>query len=317
MYGKFFSHWVLAFCCFACVAFAQDRQQEQAPRRAKLPTFERGLTTQFFFDDVFTKLVGPRPASPGGIVVATPAGGGAPAARTGGSSYAWARLISATTIEDEVKSIKLRVDQCVTTPGDFARRGYKQARREFSILAMLFAIINDYDDEVRWKRDAAVARNAFSRLASNAKAGGNSNVYQEAKSRQEDLGGLLRGSGLQGQATQPENVWENLVDRAPLMQRLESGFDEGLSRWTSSEAEFSRHIEAVLREAEIIAAISEVLTREGMEDGDDEDYAGFVKRMQRAASEIAAAVKTSSASQARQAAGEIRKACSECHELYR
>ena len=309
---------VVAWCLVAFVAVAPSQQKSKPARRAKLPTFEGTLTTQFFFDNVFTKLVGKRPANPSAVVATTPAPSGrTPSPNAGGTSYSWAKLISSGTIEDEVKAIKLSVDKGVTTPSDFAGRGYKIARREFSLLAMLFGIIHDYDDDVRWKSDSAVARDRFARSASNAKAGGNSNVYKEAQMRQEDLGRLLRGSGLEGQAERPENVWSELADRALLMQRLEIGFNGRLSGWTSGQNEFSRNREEVLHEAEIIAAISEVLSREGMEDGDDEDYVVFVKRMQAAAADVAEAVRLDSPNQARQAAGEINKACSECHELYR
>ena len=248
-------------CCLVASAGAQDRNKPKQTKRAKLPTFEGALTTQFFFDNVFAKLIGKRPATLS-IVVAT---GVAPSAGTpnqvaGKGSYPWAKIISSGTIEDEVKAIKLAVDKNVTTPSDFAGLGYKAVRREFSMLAMLFGIINDYDGEVRWKNDSVVARDLFARSASNAKAGGNSNVFKEAQMRRDDLGRLLRGSGLNGQPRQPENTWVELVDRTLLMQRLEIGFNERLTSWTSSRSEFSKNHDGVLHEAEIIAAIGKVLT---------------------------------------------------------
>ena len=47
------------------------------------------------------------------------------------------------------------------------------------------------------------------------------------------------------------------------------------------------------------------------------DYVGFVKRMQKGAQDVVAAVKLNNADQARAGMGEITQACSECHELYR
>ena len=72
-----------------------------------------------------------------------------------------------------------------------------------------------------------------------------------------------------------------------------------------------------MHEAEIIAAIAETLTREGMEDGDDESYAGFANLMKRSALDAVAAVKSNNAEQARKATGEIAKACSDCHDNFR
>ena len=54
-----------------------------------------------------------------------------------------------------------------------------------------------------------------------------------------------------------------------------------------------------------------------MEDAGDDSYDGFANRMKEAAREIVEALKLDSHEQAQQAVGEIRKACSECHENYR
>ena len=70
-------------------------------------------------------------------------------------------------------------------------------------------------------------------------------------------------------------------------------------------------------EAEIVAAIAEVLIQDGMLDGDDEDYAAFCKQLLNAAAEVAAAVRLSDSEQARQAVGRVTKSCSDCHEIYR
>ena len=242
----------------------------------------------------------------------TPGGGEAAVAQ----SYAWSKIISASSIEDEVKAIKLATDKNITTPQDFAGRGYKEVRRDFSILAMLFAIINEYDGDVRFKKDAAAARDIFARTASNAKAG-NNNVYNEAKKRKDDLLDLINGSALTAKAETEENDWERIADRSPLMQRLATAQEQKLAKWTSSEDAFSEEIESVMREAELIAAIAEALTREGMEDGDDETYAEFADLMKTSALDVVAAVKSNNAEQARKASGEIAKACSDCHDNYR
>lgn len=306
---------VVFVCCgVTLAALAQKRQPKKSIRRAKLPTFEHKLTSQFFFDDVFSKLNGPRPAQRTVIAPRRAAKETTnPNARA--KKHAWAKIISSETIEGEVKSIKIRLDKSVTTPTDFAGRGFRVARRDFSILAVLFAIISEYDGDVRWKNDAMAARDIFARVASNAKASGNSNVYKEAKSRLEDLADLLRGSGLSRPVETPENAWDTITGRAPLMQRLDRGSKE-LAVWTASSGEFSRNAEQVLHEAEMIASISEILIKENMEDGDDEDYVAFVRRMQQAATNISSAVKLNNVDQARRASGEITQTCDACHELY-
>jgi len=80
---------------------------------------------------------------------------------------------------------------------------------------------------------------------------------------------------------------------------------------------FSKNVEVVMHEAELVGAMATVLTKEGMSDADDETYSGFAKSMKEAASEIVDAAKSNNYDQARAAAGKIDKACSQCHEAYR
>lgn len=306
-----------AICLVSVLALIASGQGRKPAKRAKLPTFDSAKTNRIFFPDVFARLEGERPANPNAAVVQTPSGGApADADVATNQSYAWSKIISPASIEDEIKSIKLATDKNITTPQDFAGRGYKEVRRDFSVLAMLFAIINEYDADVRWKRDAAAARDIFARTASNAKAG-NNNVYNESKKRKDELQDLLNGAALAEKAVAEENDWTTIADRSPLMQRLEAAQEKKLAAFTSSAASFSADSENAMREAEIIAAIAETLTREGMEDGEDETYAEFANLMKRSALDIVAAVKSNNADQARAATGEIAKACSDCHDNYR
>src|SRR5262249_46646232 len=86
-----------------------------------------------------------------------------------GAGSGWAAVISGTALEDEVKAQKLMADANVTTPSDFAGNGYKNARRDFMVAAMVFGIIAEYDGDVRWKKEAPTERDLFARTAANAK----------------------------------------------------------------------------------------------------------------------------------------------------
>ena len=125
-------------------------------------------------------------ASPGGT--SSPPAGSA-AADT--SASGWSAIVSSTAIEDEIKALKLIVDADVTTPSAYAS-GHKAGRRDFSMLAMLFAIAGEYDGEVRWKKDAPAARDLFARTAANSKVG-TQQAYNEAKLRKQELQDLVGG----------------------------------------------------------------------------------------------------------------------------
>src|SRR5690606_23492973 len=81
---------------------------------------------------------------------ATPTSSGAEDAGSDEGAFAWSKLISPETLEDEVKAHKALVDESVNTPGPFKGGSNRDARVQFSTLAVLFAIIAEYDGRVRW-----------------------------------------------------------------------------------------------------------------------------------------------------------------------
>lgn len=232
------------------------------------------------------------------------------------SGSGWQRLVSPVSLEDEVKRIKLHLDGVITSPGAFRSGGYADARLDLSILSMLFAVIADYQGEVRWKNDAPAARDLLARTARNASSGA-TQVYNEAKLRQQDLQDLLRGAGLDGRQAEPENDWSVLVDRSPLMKYLELIYQGEISSLTASDQEFADSLGDIKRYSEMVAVAAEVLTREGMPEADDSDYAKLATAMQQAALELRAAVEREDAEGARTAAGAIGQTCAACHEIYR
>lgn len=304
----------------------------QAPRsrttRVRPKEFSRDEVERVFFDDVFEVLVGERPTLRGSAAGSTAATGtgpnpsSAPAssdapAETAPSGAGWSQVISATTIEDEIKLLKRLVDQSVTTPGEFKGRGYLECRQHFSIAAMLFGIIQEYDGEVRWKESAAQARDVFARSAANAKVG-TTPVFNEAKLRKTDLEDLINGARLVASKPPPaENDWANIADRGPLMRRLEQALDGNIKQFVSNEHEFVSNSEKLIHEAEIVAAISVVLTQAGMEDGDDETHAEYARQMQSAAQGVVEGIKKNDYDFSRKNVGAIDQACSVCHESYR
>ena len=296
------------------------QQTERLPvRRAQPPRFNPAIVRNIFFDDLFAKngpLNGPRPSNLGTAASAaatTPqtAGAGTKPATT----FAWSKVISAETIEDEVKQIASRLNRDVTRPAAFARDGHHKCRVHFSVLAMMFAITSEYDGEVRWQTEAAVARDLFSKTAANCKTNSPATFNAVRRQRDETLQTLLGGSGLQGQG-ETASDWSAITDRSPLMTRLQEAAEENLQRWTASAGEFEKHLQELPREAELVAAFAAILCKEGMEDADDEEYSGYAQAMQHAALSVVDAVKLKNQSAASKAVGQIRKACGECHSTY-
>ena len=287
-------------------------------KRVAPPKFEQSKTDEYFFSNVFSVLRGDRPdltksaQATGGPAGQSQGGGG-----TANNSVAgWAAAISSETIEDEVKAIKTGLDKTITTPGAFNGGGFKTCRREFTTAAMLFGIIHEYDGDVRFKKNASGLRDALARTGRNCKVG-TTQVYNESKIRRADLQDVIGGGAYQGKEGDPDITWDKICDRTPLMQRLEEANNKRIQPALSNAAEFKKNKDMLRHEAELVAAISKVLVKEGMEDGDYEDYMEFCESMEQAGRDIADAVKQDNYEAARKAGGAISQACTTCHENYR
>ncbi len=316
---------LLGFAAVLCHSIAWAQDKKKTIRRAKPPTFSDKDTKLIFFDDVFADqnggLVGARPADLGKVATTVATSGGDNTGGSGGGSagglYGWKAIIDGEAIEDEVKSIATSLTKNITTPTKYAGGGYKQSRKDFSILAMLFAISGEYDGDVRWQKDAPELRDLFAHAARSAKVG-SPQSYNEAKLRRDELTDLVRGTTfVSRKPAEPKASWDQVCDVSPLMQRLEVAKDEYLKPLTGNAADFKANKDKLNHHANIVAAISEVMIQEGMENFDEEDYKGFSIEMKKAARDVVDAIQLDNYDGASKAVGAMDQACAQCHSDWR
>ncbi len=296
------------------------QQTRRKPTRATAPQLNPQDFEGIFFADVQKQLVGPPPTI-GSIASSTPTQGLASSSTStsdgpNSGSNVWKDRISGQSIEDLVKDGKRRLDLIITTPVKFSGGSYKDARREFTLLAILFATIEQYPEKIRWQPSASLARGRFARIAANAKVA-TAPAYNESKLRMEDLATLLKGSPLTDTVTPPELNWGEIADRVPSMQIVEWAFRENLNRYVASEAEFKSHPDEIIMYAELIGLIGETLHQPGMADADDNEYKSWTSKMIQETKRITDAVKLNNATMAREAAGQLDQSCNACHNTFR
>ena len=309
----------LAWLLAALLFWSSQAQVEAAaaPKRARSPQFGKSIS-DVFFPDARAKLVGPRPEKPG-RVTSRPSTASSVPSRSEGTNRTgptWSKLIAADVVEDEIKATSLKLGEAVQTASKFKGGDYQRARLHLSMLATMFAIDAQYDGATRWQRDAPGVRDLMARAGFNCKVGTDAS-YKEAKARFEDLQNLVRGGEIQAPSAGTDADWAKVADRPPLMKRLEYAQQQGLAVWGANPGEFSRHADKLLHEAQMIAALAEVISQEGYEFADDETYRGFTQAMQTQALAVRDAVEQNNYESARQAVGKISKACSNCHEGFR
>jgi cytochrome c556 len=287
-------------------------------KRAKPPTFDPAEVEKVFPSDPFAELVGKRPeegvassVSPGATNTDNGEGGDKVA---GGKN--WSALISAEALEDEIKSVQRDIAKTLTTPVKFKGGGNKLARKQFSELAVLFAIVAEYDGDVRWKKQAPGLRDSFARAGYNCKVG-TDGAYKEAKARATELADMVRGENPKVSDAERLAKWDKVSGRPPLMQRMEDAQQRGVAIFTANASEFSRNGEKLVHEAMLLSALALTIQQPGYEFADDITYLGYARELQASALAVITAVKSKNYEAARAAAGKMSKACSDCHDGYR
>jgi hypothetical protein len=302
---------------FAAIAPFSVADEERS-KRARPPKWPREVL-EVFFEDAREQFEGERPDYEA-LAAPAPAANNALAPVSSNAATAntstWSKLIDAETIETEIKRLSQLVASDVTTPTEFKGGAYQNCRRHFSVLAVLFAIAAEYDGEVRWQDAAAGLRDVFARAGYNCKVG-TDQTFQEAAKRRQDLADLVSGSRPLAPQAEPAADWGAVSDRPPLMQRLNIAHEERLLKWLANEREFSRQSDEVRQEAQLVAAIADVIGREGFEYWDDETYAEYARALRQSATDMAAAVELDNYQQAREAGARMTKACADCHDGYR
>lgn len=291
-------------------------------RRAPSPTFSGERFRDTFFDSAAEAIRGQRPrlGQPPQPSDSRPVPSRDLSSRDESASTAakspFTGLISPTSLEDEIKRVRLQFDAAITTPTAFRSGDFQQARLHLTTLAALFAVVAEHDGDVRWKADAAAARDLFARSAANCKSG-SAQVYNETKLRKADLEDLVSGSGLADRQAELENDWGLIADRVPLMTYAERLLDGPLKEGTRDAEAIASLAGRVRRSAELLAMVGQILKTEGLADADDADYAALCDELITASRAVSRALDREDAEAVRRGAGAVSQSCSKCHESYR
>ncbi len=317
--------WAIAWCG---VALGQEprRQTEGADTpparvtRAKRPQFRDRDWEGIYFENLFRDgLVGDKPDRPA-LTTPVPAladNTTTEESPTGGaaSGSQWSQLISAEVLEDEIKRTVARLSGDVATPSKY-QSDYLSARQSFSMLSLWFAVIFEYQDQVRWKPQAAAMQPAMARAAANARVSSGQS-YQYARARLDALQQLLRGESPPAAETPVESIdWPYSVGRSPVMIRMQESLDE-LKAWTADAGAFRRNRAEVEHHAQLLAALGQALLQPEMDDADDDDYAKHARGLIQDALAMLQAARLDNVDDVDKSLKRVERRCSNCHADWR
>jgi cytochrome c556 len=234
----------------------------------------------------------------------------------GGGEAGWAKVISADTLESEIKTAINEAGPHVDSKTKWAT-GHRKVRALYSTMAVCFAVIAKYDGEVKYKKSALALRDGLSRAAANAKVNSDQ-ALQEAKARLNDLIQVRNGGG--GPAADnadPKAPFKAIVDVSEAMKRMASAHEEGecLKVWIAAADGFKSKKAQIVHQAEMLGMLAKVLQDPSYEYPDE--FGQIAKGVQTAAEEIVQAVKADNHQAAQTAVGKITNACTNCHGKFR
>jgi len=286
-------------------------------RRVTPPEWPQDVL-DIFFDDAREALSGsrpnyrPNPATQAGTE--TLATGGA--VESASSSYRWSDLIDADTIESEIKRLASPLGPLVATPSAFKGGGYRDCRDHFSWLAVLFTVAGQFDEPIRWKKPAEAWGQLFARAGFNCKVGTDQS-FRESQLRVQDLADLVRGGRPTLPSVRPDVGWDQIADLAPLMRRMEGAIGEQISPNVSDQRSLKKNADDLYHEAQLLALLAQVIAQDGWDYSDEESYLAEARKLRDASVEFSQATEQNDFAAARQALGQMKKACSDCHDEWR
>lgn len=297
-------------------AWQQSETRLRKVKRVRRPIFTPRDWEGVYFENLYRDaLVGSRPDQVAPVDRPLVGVDSEPPMAEEGESAGWSALVPGFILEDEIKKLQQLLGEQITSPAKF-RSDYGTVRQSLEMLSLLFAVIREYEGEVRWQDEAGLAQATFARSAANARVG-TQQAFQSAQRSRDALAALVRGEKFESSEEIPESLeWPRVVDRNSLMIRLEAAVGV-LRPAIANEREFSDQQEAIEHQACLIAMIGDVLVKEGMEAADEEDYAIHSLHMRDAARLLAAAARDGRFEAAAAPFNTLSQSCSDCHQEWR
>jgi len=297
--------WCVGVLIAASAAFSQGRNDPGTSQPAQWSAEESDV----FFPDAREQLVGDREVAEKEVIAVSNDRSRETAQQS------WMSVVDDETLMTEIKRLQISLDRSLNSVASFRAGVHAQCRSDFSMLAVLFRVIAEYDGEVRWKRDATTMKSLCIQAADACRHGTEESfaVAQQARQALEDL---LRGQSLRGMGLEADDQGE-MTELALLMQRMDRSMKQISGVPSADSTTFRQQAEDIGHEARLIALLAQVIQQEDFYYSGDEDYAEEAQTLMRFARELFGACAAEDQQAASAAVREVTQSCARCHEDYR
>lgn len=225
----------------------------------------------------------------------------------------WKEVIDAEVLTSEVKRIKNRITAIVARPAGFKAGAHADCRRELTMLAVIFDVIEEYPDELSWRESAHFLKGACMQAA-DASREGTAKGLSQVREMLFYLEDLLGGQSVAANEAAGE---EGVAELPPLMQQMEFMLKQELPPLVMTKTVFRKNLRSVDHMGQLFAALSSVIGREEYGYADDGTYQSHAHRLREAGELLKAAAAGEDFAKAVEAAAGISRACADCHLDYR
>ena len=239
----------------------------------------------------------------------------APAATpTKSGGIAWQEILPMEELQGEVKSVRNSLTKSMANQGQF-NQNFKPIAIGGAELAALAGIAQAHGEAVGWKDKAQYVRDFSAQLSQSSVNLGKEN-FEKTKAAFQKLSSIFEGSIPADAGDVPQTrPFSEVASRKGLMRRMEKAKD-WLKQDVNSEAKFKSMGGQIQHQAAVLAALATVITTNGYEYTENDDYQQWAKSLIEGAKDAAAASKDESYDKFKQAIDKVNKSCTDCHGSY-
>ncbi len=232
------------------------------------------------------------------------------------SSVAWSTIISPEVLKEEIRRGVQETHDSIKNEGFFKSRGSRAAEDQYPLLAAMFNIAATYDKDLPWKKEAAALRD----LAADAgmkTAEGDDAAFGQATKATAEIEKFLKTNKTSLSSTGPK-VWaDEIVYFTSIMKRMETAQRLRLRKWTTSQNEFIGNKADFMHEAQIMAAVSQIILDDSYALAAEGDYREWASQMRDNSLGALKAAKAENFDNANELIRSNNLSCSNCHNAYR
>lgn len=235
-----------------------------------------------------------------------------------GSRVDWSKLVPVETIKNEVALESTLLKDATKNPGFFKSSGAKSAETHFSMMAAMFHMGTRYGAETPWDKQNLTALRDLTADAYQKAVFADDDAYAAAQQSLKEVDNWLTSGKTAAEPAGNDPAWsDEVLPFYAIMRRMETAQRTKLQPWTASQNDFVAKKDEIIHEANVLAALAQIMMDESYPLAGEGDYQNWAKTFRDNALGIAEATKAGDFEKASDFYRDNNVQCDSCHGVYR